>query len=209
MRTTVKLALTALTAAVALASAVSSSSASHLSVSNQRFRAVWTPLTFSEPFGFFTVRCNITMEGSFHSATIAKTIGSLIGYVTAANVAHPCTGGEAWAWNGTERFLRTGTSLPWHMRYNGFTGTLPNIATIRLILERPKFTIEIRGICLGTYQPTSQAGTAIFTSGTTRIEAGRESTRPIEGNCPAGSFNGTSNTVTLQGTTTAITIRLI
>lgn len=209
MRTTVKLVLAALTAAAALASAVSSASAAHLSVSNQGFRASWTPLTFSEPFGFFTVRCNITMEGSFHSGTIAKTTGSLIGYITEANVARPCTGGEAWVWNGTESFLRTGNSLPWHMRYNGFTGTLPAIASVKLILERPKFTIEIRGVCLGTYQPTSQNGAAILSGGTARIQAGTESTRPIEGNCPAGSFNGTSNTATQQGTTRAITITLI
>jgi len=209
MRMTLRFAFAAIASAVVLASAVGLASANRLSVTNQRFRAVWTPLTFSESFGFFTVRCNITMEGSFHSATIVKTIGSLIGYVTTANVSHPCTGGEAWAWNGTERFLRTGTSLPWHLTYEGFTGTLPGITGVRILLVRPKFTIEVRGVCLATYQPTNQNGTALVSGGTMRIQAGTETSRAIEGNCPAGAFNGTSNTVTLQGTATAITIRLI
>ena len=209
MRKTAKLGLAALTAAAVLASAVGSASARNLSVTNGSFRTTWAPLTFSEPFGFFTIRCNITMEGSFHSTTIAKVIGSLIGYVTSARVQHPCTNGEAWAWNGTERFLRTGNSLPWHLTYEGFTGTLPNITGVRVLLVRPKFTVEFPGICLATYQPANQNGTAIISAGTMRIQAGTETSTAIEGECPRGSFNGTSTTVVLLNTTTPITIRLI
>src|SRR5438270_9952949 len=113
-----KLLIAVFSATVMMALAVSSASAAHLSTGNQNFRTVYTSLNFAEPSGFFgTISCRVTMEGSFHSATIAKVIGSLIGYVTRATAA-TCTGGGA---------TINQPSLPWHVRYGGFTGTLPSI----------------------------------------------------------------------------------
>jgi len=210
MRTTPKLALTALTAAALLASLAGSGSARNFSVTNKNFRAVWTSLTFREPFEFFNVRCNVTMEGSFHENTIPKVLESLIGYVTRAVFSHPCTGGEGWAWNGTEGALTGASSLPWHIRYQGFTGTLPNISTIGITLVRPKFSIN-SGVCLGTYQPATQRYILNIAAGRTTTTRADETqiSRPVEGNCPEGGFRGTSNTVTLLGTTSAISISLI
>jgi len=212
MRNTMKLALASLAAALLLASIVSAASAAHLSSTERTFRAVWTPLTFAESFGFFNVRCNVTMEGSFVERTIAKVVGSVIGDVTSAGVAHPCTGGEGWAWNGRESILGVvqSTSLPWHLTYEGFTTTLPNIATIRLLLVRPKFSIST-AVCLSTYQPANLNATANrnTTTGTIRLTPNGESQEQLSGNCGAGAFTGESGTATGAGNATAISVSLI
>jgi lysozyme family protein len=125
MRTTVKLALAVLTATALLGSLVVSASARSFSISNRNFRAVWAPLTFFEPFGFFNIGCNLTMEGSFHSNTIAKVGSSLIGYVTRASFARPCAGAEFWVWNGVEGALTGLTSLPWHINTQASSAHYP------------------------------------------------------------------------------------
>ena len=209
MRTTANLALAALTAAALLGSLVGPASARNFSVTNRNLRASFIPMTFAEPFNFYSARCNVTMEGTFHETTAAKVLETLIGYVTRVGVTHPCTGGEGWAWNGTEGALTGANSLPWHIRYQGFTGTLPNITTIRVNLIRPKFSIN-NGICLGTYQPAAQRYIIELTGGIARIRADEtQILSRLEGNCPEGRFSGTSGTLTLLGTTTAISISLI
>src|SRR5215217_8780056 len=142
MRTSAKLVLTALTAAVVLASAISTASARNLSVSEQSFRATWAELEFSG--GIITITCRVTLEGSFHTRTIAKVRGSLIGAISRAIVAHPCTSGEAWMDNGTEAepLSTAPQKLPFHLTYEGFRGTLPAIETIRLLLSRVSFVIQ-------------------------------------------------------------------
>jgi hypothetical protein len=153
MRTRTKMLLGALTAALVLASAISTASANRLSISNKEFRVTWTPLTFgtSAGGGGTQIICNVTLEGSFHYNTIVKVLRSLVGYVTKAVVAHPCSGsGEAWTNNGVES-NSLGTfpnSLPWHISYEGFEGRLPEITGVRLLL-RPHFTVTVFGVlCL-------------------------------------------------------------
>jgi hypothetical protein len=41
---------------------------------------------------FFTTRCQVTLEGSLHTRTIAKVQGALIGYITTARLA--CSSGS-------------------------------------------------------------------------------------------------------------------
>jgi len=202
----------ALLTLAALMTVTGSALARTLSLSNTNFRVVWTPLTLYEPFNFFTIRCNVTLEGSFHERTFAKVFGTLVGYVTRAAISHPCTGGEAWFWNGTEGALTGASSLPWHLRYEGFSGTLPSIASVSLTITRPKQTIS-SGICLGTFEKASwgmvasrsPGGTLNWSSATT---GGVTWTR-LAGECPEPAARGTSGTVTLLGTTTAITLTLI
>src|SRR6185436_4829381 len=45
---------------------------------------------------FGDVRCNLTLEGSFHSSTLQKRAEALIGYISRAIIAPPaqCTNGE-------------------------------------------------------------------------------------------------------------------
>jgi hypothetical protein len=63
--------------------------------------------------------CRLTLEGSLHARTMAKVAGSLIGYITRVRTGQ-CTVGTT---------LLTET-LPWHVRYESFSGTLPNITLL-------------------------------------------------------------------------------
>jgi hypothetical protein len=114
-----KLLLGALSASVLLGALVGSASAGRLSTSSQTWRATFREVNLRLPF--FTSRCQITLEGSFHTRTMAKVAGSLVGYITRALLG-PCS-------NGTKTILSE--TLPWHLQYAGFTGTLPRIVSIR------------------------------------------------------------------------------
>ncbi len=98
-------------------------------LSTNLWRATWSEMTFSGGFG--AGRCALTLEGAFHSLTIVKTRSSLVGTVTAATVSG-CT------FSGT--LLREG--LPWHVQYEAFTGTLPNIGSVALKIIGFEFRIR-------------------------------------------------------------------
>lgn len=141
MRNYIKQAMVALGATVTLAMIVSTASANNLSVTSRALRIVWASLEFS---GGVTVRCRVTIEGSLHENALAKVSGGLIGYITAATVGHPCTGGSVWAYNGTERNEVLGSailpsSFPWHLTYETFDGTLPSPAAVRILLALARF----------------------------------------------------------------------
>jgi len=127
----VKLLLAAAGTTVLLGALVSSASARNLSISNQSVSAMWSSVRFTGPFGG-AADCHLTLEGSLHSRTSAKVIGSLVGYITRAILGR-C---EA----GTATILQE--SLPWHDRYSGFLGTLPNITS--LILHAVGMSFRIR-----------------------------------------------------------------
>src|SRR4029077_3157461 len=84
--------------------------------------------------GTHTVRCPVTLEGSLHSRTIPKIVRVLlIGAVSTVRIKNEsCTG-------GTASVLR----LPWHMTYEGFRGTLPNITSVLLLLARFQFGLMV------------------------------------------------------------------
>jgi len=113
-----KLLFAAAGATVLLGALVSSASARNLSVSNQSISGMWSSVEFNLPGA--TTRCHVTLEGSLHSRTMAKVLGSLMGYITRA-ILGPCL-------SGTATILRE--TLPWHVSYSGFRGTLPNIDSI-------------------------------------------------------------------------------
>jgi hypothetical protein len=102
-------------ATVLLAAVVGTSSAGRLEASSRSVRASWTRFDFSGGFG--TIECEVVVNGAFHERTIAKIAGALTGYVTAANITRCARGGAT--------VLRE--TLPWHVRFSGFSGTLPNI----------------------------------------------------------------------------------
>jgi hypothetical protein len=141
--------VTASIAMLVLAVAAGAASANKLSFSSQRYRVTWTSL--SGVGGGLEVECVVTVEGSFHSATIAKTRGLLIGNITKANVG-PCGGaGRIYALNGVEVLLgRTViNTLPWHVKYESFEGTLPRFETVRLNIVGAALLAEIFGFnCL-------------------------------------------------------------
>jgi hypothetical protein len=113
-----KLLLASVSATMLLGAFVSTAPARNLEVSNQRLRAIFRAVEFHLPSS--TTRCELTLEGSLHSRNMAKTAGSLIGYITRADLG-PCAAGSATIQQGT---------LPWHVRYSGFSGTLPAISSI-------------------------------------------------------------------------------
>jgi hypothetical protein len=115
-----------------LAFATTTASANRLSINSRLIRIRWTVLTFSA--GTNSIRCALTLEGSFHSGTIRKVERALIGHISRASIA-ACSGGSTTVLNET---------LPWHVRYAGFTGTLPTIRTI---------LFQINGLSIG-FQPS-------------------------------------------------------
>ena len=112
---------------------VGNAAANHLSTSSRSMRSTWTSVEFIEPLGG-AIRCSLTLEGSLHSATITKTPELLVGFITRASISNPCSGGEA-------AVLPEG--LPGHLRYAGFTGTLPNITSV--ILDMVSWSFRVTG----------------------------------------------------------------
>jgi hypothetical protein len=113
MRTSARLGLTALLAALLLSAAVSTASARNLEQSNQNIRVTYSRIEFQSPL--VTIRCNLTLEGSFHSRTIPKRERLLVGAITRATIQNTnCT-------NGTMVVLR----LPWHITYEASPAHYP------------------------------------------------------------------------------------
>ncbi|HZV73229.1 MAG TPA: hypothetical protein VFF79_05905 [Conexibacter sp.] len=208
MRT--KLAVAGLAAAACMAFTVDFAAASRLSVSNQQFRIVWTTLKFFDGTGGgVSIECAATLEGSFHSRTFPKTIGSLIGYVTRTAVGG-CLGGQP-------GFLPT--SLPWPLTYEGFSGALPEITRLRLLVRRvAMFSTTVTIECLFKENGTRQlAGELLLEEGgtITRFTFDRTLTIPLFSGrqiefCPAeGGLEGTGQVTLLGSATTRITLTLI
>jgi len=210
MTTRSKLVLLGLTATLLMGLAVSSASAGRLSISNSRVRFTWSPLTFRSTEDFIVsllVRCPVTFEGSFHSATIQKVNRSLIGYISRATAnSGACTGGRV-------TFLQE--QLPWHITFEGFTGALPLITAIRLLIRRHATLIEASGLtCLYTETGASKTRMSVSLGAggvVTGAEYLPEFTIPSMTGFPCSGAirpEGTAS-VTLLGNTSAITIRLI
>lgn len=196
---------------ITLALAVTNASANQLSISNQNIRSTWTSLR-SITSTNATILCPVTVEGSFHGRTIAKTIGALVGYITRASVANSsCTGG---------RFTVHNESLPWHLTYEGFGGTLPSIERITVSLLGASYEIEdSTNICTGTTEVEFPWRNIIRLNTTTHVA---ETLTPGTNSIPLRNgrgglfcgiandrFGGESQTLTQLGTSTSISITLI
>jgi len=206
MRKTAKLGLTALVAAALFATAISTASARSLSVSEQNIRLTFASLEFASEL--VTLRCPVTFEGSFHSRTIPKVERTLIGYFNRIPVKEEsCT-------NARMRMKNP----PYHITYEGFTGTLPNITGILLLLRLVRFELIVSGLCTADYGLTTDniTGTAAVNAsgeitGLTPLE-GRNTTGRVSGTgiCPPTStFRGSASVARGGNSTTRITVRLI
>jgi len=207
MRNRTTVALAGLAAALTMALAVGLASAGRLSYSSQTFRIVWASLTFSESGGNFPITCPVTLEGSFHSATLQKVLNATVAQITRAIVNDPaCSEGHA---------TILGESLPWDVTYQSFTGTLPNINGVRHKLINAAFQIEpgLGIVCL------AQASNTFPAAGDANRDARGNITSltpdsslaiPVTGTaCPtAGIFSG-SGEVFVQGTTSRVRLSLI
>jgi hypothetical protein len=144
-----KLLLAVASAVVLSAVLAGSAGARTFSLSHQNLRATWTRMDYSGGFG--TVECEITVEGSAHTRTIAKVVNLLLGYVTSATV-HRCARGGA---------TILAASLPWHVTYKGFAGTLPNITGANTTIIGAAWAIRepFGATCLVRSEASSLIGT--------------------------------------------------
>jgi hypothetical protein len=119
-------------AAVFMAALTSFASARNLSSSSSTLRATWARLSFTDPIFGTSVVCPLTLEGSLHARTFVKGNYNLIGSITRAIFGAPvqCTGGE---------FIALTATLPWNIRYQSFTGNLPNITSFRTLVSGASF----------------------------------------------------------------------
>jgi hypothetical protein len=214
--------LLVLTLALALTGAVGSAAARRIESSERWFLALFRELTFESGSGP-NVICGVNLEGSFHSRTLSKVREQLIGYITEAriqkNAEGACLqGGRAWTLNGVERIngVTTTNTLPWHIVYNGFTGTLPNISGIIVLVINDSFLIEAGlGItCL--YKSTAEhplEGTIHVASGEvtelTPMEEFRVRLFSGTFGCPSEAAMRGTGTVGTQTSWRPITVRLV
>lgn len=208
MRKSSKFLLGSMMASLVLAVAVGDAGARAFRTDEQRVDIKWARLRFIA--GGRTVECPVTVEGSFHSATLSKVENALIGLVSRAAVAgERCTG-------GTTTILRE--ALPWHVRYAGFRGRLPIINSIFFKLIGAAFSIRPSGslTCLVRSSETNPVrGIDELEEGiVTALVAEEGAEIPITGEGGFCAFGGRghfggSGAVTKLATTEPITVTLI
>jgi hypothetical protein len=145
MRIRARLGLCSLAATILLGALVGTASAQRFEISNQGIRATFPALRFAERLagGGPEARCPVTLEGTFHSRTIAKVLESLIGYLTRSIINRPrCT-----FIGGVMDVDLKEFSLPWHIRYDGFIGTLPRIELMGMRFILLEFNLRIVTTC--------------------------------------------------------------
>lgn len=153
----------------------------------------------------FIAICALTLEGSFHERRTAKVAESLVGFVTRAGFGG-CSTGSATVLTET---------LPWHVRYMAFTGTLPNISSIRAKIVGAGVQVRENVFGITCLLRSSAAEPTIATFN--REALGALSTVTLNGEIASGAecggvrggVSGTSNTLTVQSSATRITITLI
>ncbi len=191
-----KLPLAAMIATACLGALVASASAGRLSSSTQAISATWTRLSFTGGFG--TIGCSISLAGSLHAATHAKTAGTLIGYITEANVTSCSFGGVT--------ILRE--TLPWHRTYRLFAGTLPNITGIATDVVGFSYRFQEPAFGASCLARSTAASPMILTSN--REAGGRITSMTAGGSISCGG--AIPITITIGGTSSsvsALTVTLI
>ncbi len=184
----------------ALLALAGAASANRLSLSSASKDELFSSVEFSGGFG--TVRCSLTLEGSFHSKTFTKTPNLLLGYIARASIG-PCPAGSATVLT---------TTLPWHLRYKSFVGTLPDPSGIKrlvvglaLQIQEPTFGIT----CLATSTATEPAEETLNRETRTGTITSVTLGGSIETTCGVrGTLSGTSSSYTAGGTT-RVTLTLI
>jgi hypothetical protein len=202
--------LQGLAIACVLAALVESAAANRVEVTNQSIRLVWAELRVFTPDGVSST-CPVTLEGTFHARTFAKTSGLLVGYITEskARITDCVFSG------GVEGFAFL--PVPYHIRWTSFRGTLPRIRKGRFQILGVGIQLRALGVtCL--YKSSSAA--PLFLELELNEETGEaigaeaDETAPIplfEGSffCPEGIRASRRATVTLLNSTNKIRLRLI
>jgi hypothetical protein len=197
MTTRSKLLFTALVAIFTMAFAVGTASALRSIEIGGRREISYTSRALTFEGEGTNVICEVTLNATLNAA-ISKTERSQAGTAEARANEAACSGGHARPLN-----VRGG----WRVLYKSFTGTLPSITSVRLILEGTAFLVEAfggLGRCL--YSGNSEGTTGPNTS-VTEIRADETVKLNLFRNdgisCPArGGFKGTFTGAT-------ITLRLV
>ena len=184
--------LVGLVSALVLAGLVATASAAWLSSSELALIAGWERMDIAGGFG--TVECTLVLENVLHRSIFTKTVNSLIGYVQYANISS-CRRGSATVLRET---------LPWHIRYRSFTGILPRLTSLSLLVTGIAF--RIREPIFGFIYLTGP-GQSMYE--TMNIGSGVVSSVSLGGNITteagiSGTVSGTSSSVL-----PTVTIRLI
>ncbi len=129
--------LAATLAVMTLLLTTSSAAANRLSVNVDTFRIIWNTMSFTTAAGT-TIRCKVTLQGSFTSRVIAKTLGATMGEITAASIAE-CSGG---------RMVFLTETLPWTILYRGYVSALPNITAVLVTMSGISFRWGTISTCL-------------------------------------------------------------
>lgn len=130
-----RLLLAAILAMLAIVPLASSATASRSIGATGGAITATAPITIASEIGT-TITSLVTLRGSLNRA-IAKTIGSAVGSITECRFTlglEPAI--------GVTLDVRCALTLPWSVTYNGFTGTLPNITTVRLVIRRIGLLIQ-------------------------------------------------------------------
>ncbi len=138
MRASCRALLVAVGVAAVLAIAVGPAAAVNLEFFTPEIRSVFERITFEA--GGLRIECRMTVTGSFHRRTFAKVLNGLYGFVSNVTT-ESCASGSA-----------TAGGLPWHQRYNGFAGTLPNIEQVIMNWSAARWTVrEFPGVGACTF----------------------------------------------------------
>jgi len=188
-----KLFLVTVATAVTFATLVASASAGRLSVSERSWAASWARISFVGGIG--TVECEAALSHELHARTLTKTRGSLIGYMAAVEIERCRTGAAT--------LLRE--TLPWHVQYDSFGGTLPSIGSIRTLIIG--FSMRIREptfgmVCLAR----STAAEPVIE--TYNLTANVITSHSLGGTIRCGSVDGTLSGTSL-GLSGRVTVTLI
>ena len=183
-----RLLLTVFVAAAILGALVASASARNLSNSSTSIGATWTRMDFTGGFGI--IECEVVLQGTMHSRTMPKVANSLIVYITAGNIPRCAAFGMT--------ILRE--TLPWHVTYRNFGGTLPNITSIGTNLIGYAFRFREPSFGATCLARSTAASPNILTHN--REAGGRITSVTMSGSIPcrgaltfAGSLSGTSSSI--------------
>jgi hypothetical protein len=193
-----KLLLAVVGATVLFGALVSPAFAGRLSLSSDLVAETFTRTNFSGGLG--TIECDLILTKILHSRSFAKTRLLLLGYIIAANITRCARGGAT--------ILRE--TLPWHIRYDSFSGTLPNITSFKTLMvgfalrvREPTFGIE----CLARSTPEESYALTYNLSGGVIQSVSLSGTSHC-GSSIVGAISGITNNVT-DGATARITVTLI
>ncbi len=115
---------------VVLAFGASNSFAGELEFIDVDFTITWAGFSFS-PDGGEVISCPVTLRGRMHEQVIGKVYKSLIGNITHVTVNDErCIGGRA------DELAET---LPWPVLFDSFSGTLPHIDGVSVLILRASF----------------------------------------------------------------------